>query len=95
MAFGLTLLVAFAGVFELASGAVDFKALVEQLEKLNVEMSAVRREMIETKTACDLLHDKSMVGESSIIFHPSNFNRIKRKISTYFTMGSFEKVLYL
>ena len=88
MAFGLALLVTFcAGVFPLTSGAMDFKALVEQLVKLNVEMSAVRREMIETKTSCDRLHDKSIVGEPSIMFHPSNVNRIERKISTYFTVS--------
>ena len=67
MAFRLTLLVAFcAGVFPLPSGATDFKALVEPLEKLNVEMNALSREMIETRTACDRLHDESMVGEPQL-----------------------------
>ena len=70
MMFGLALLVAFVGAFPLASGATDFKALVQQLEKLNVEMNAVRRELVETRTALY----KSMVGEASTIYQPSNFN---------------------
>ena len=77
MAFGLMFLVVLTAVFPLASGVTDFKALVEQLDKLNVKMNAMRREMMETKAACDRQHGKSMLGELSRIYHVSNLNWTK------------------